>query len=315
MILKSVAISRLNTKNNVFLAPLAGFSTKEMRQICTELGAGLCFTEMVSAKGLKYGNQGTIELLDIAYNEEIKAVQIFGCEPDIMREACENPLIEKFDIVDINMGCPVPKVFNNGEGSALMGNISLAEKIVSECVKSGKIVTVKMRSGISKGEKTAIELAKAVENGGASLITVHGRCRDSYYSGEVDYDLIATIKKNAKIPVIANGGVFTPFDADKLIENTGADGIMLARGALFNPFLFSQITNTPTNLNKKDLIFKHIDLVLKNEEEKYAIPKLRKQLAYYLHGIKGSKQIKPELFKAETCEKVKELISSLFDNN
>lgn len=311
MEVKSLKIGRFTTDNNLFLAPLAGFTDRAFRQVCIELGAGVTFTEMVSAKGLKYNNQATRDLLKISTLEKIPAVQLFGSDPEIMRSACESYDLEKFDIVDINMGCPVPKVFNNGEGSALLNNLDLAEKIVSECVKSGKIITVKMRSGVEKGQNTAIELAKRVEDAGASLITVHGRCRDDYYSGEVDYNLIKTIKQNAKIPVIANGGVFTKKDADNLIEKTGADGIMLARGALFNPLLFSKILNINSEIDKKTVVFRHIDLLLQEIDEEFAVRYLRKQLAYYVAGLKNSKQAKLRIFSATKISEVKEILNEL----
>jgi nifR3 family TIM-barrel protein len=210
------------------------------------------------------------------------------------------------------MGCPVQKVFKNGEGSALLSNIPLAAKIVEECVKSGKIITVKMRQGVKRGERTAIELAKAVEEAGASLVTVHGRSRDDFYSGDVDFELIGEIKQNAHIPVIANGGVFSVEDATRLMKNTGADGVMLARGAIENPLLFSMILGRkPEELDKKKLINRHIDLLLQDMPEKNAIVYMRKQLARYVHGIRNSKQAKLKIFAATTADEVREIISSL----
>ena len=311
MEIKSLNIGGLTTKNNVFFAPLAGFSTKQMRSICYQLGAGLCFTEMVSCKGLKFGSSGTCELLELAENEYLPAVQVFGNDKDIMLEACQSESLKPFKIVDINMGCPVPKVFNNGEGSALMKNVDLAQKIVENLVKSDKVITVKMRAGIKKGEKTALILAKAVEDAGAKMVTVHGRCREDYYSGEVDFDLIAKIKQNAKIPIIANGGVFTKEDADILMERTGADGVMVARGALFNPFLISELLNLSPKMTKKELIINHIERVVLDESEERAIIKMRKQLAYYLNGVRGAKQIKPALFTAVTKSEVLKLINTI----
>ena len=252
MKIKSVDIGRLSTKNNIFLAPLAGFTDFSLRSICYDLGAGLCFTEMVSAKGLTYNNQNTKELLLTADNEYIKAVQLFGSEPDILRRACESRDLEKFDIIDINMGCPVPKVFNNGEGSKLLDNIPLAQSIVKECVKSGKTITVKMRLGTQRPNFAALDLAKAVEQAGASMVTVHGRYRDDYYRGEIDYDKIAQIKGALKIPVIANGNLFSVKDAELCLDKTGADGVMLARGALSKPWLFSEIQGIPVE-NKKEV--------------------------------------------------------------
>lgn len=312
MVIKSLHIGRLTVKNNVFLAPLAGFSNRAFRQICSELGAGLTFTEMVSAKGLKYNNRQTCELLKTSDAEQIKAAQLFGADPSIMREACESKHLEPFDIVDINMGCPVPKVFNNGEGSALLNDVHLAEKIVSECVRSGKTVTVKMRKGVKKGETSALDLAKAVANAGASLITVHGRTREDYYSGDVDFEIIKKIKESVDVPVIANGGIFSVSDAEKIVNETGADGIMLARGALFKPELFSRILcESDTFKDKKALINRHIDLLLQDYTETVAIKSMRKQLAFYVHGIRGSKAAKLKIFSSEYADEIREIISEL----
>lgn len=314
MEIKSLKIGRLSTKNNLFLAPLAGFSDRAFRSVCNYAGAGLTFTEMVSAKGLKYNNQATKDLLKTSSFEDegISCVQIFGSNPEIMRFACESYDLEKFDIVDINMGCPVPKVYNNGEGSALLNDLPLAEKIVSECVKSGKIITVKMRLGVSRGDDQGVELAKRVEGAGASLITVHGRRRDEFYSGEVDYESISKIKSSAKIPVIANGGVFTKDDCDNLIKKTGCDGVMLARGALFNPQLFSQILdNSVAKENKRSIINRHIDLLSQDLEEKIAVKYLRKQLAYYVAGVRNSKQAKLKIFQATSYQEIFDVLDEL----
>ena len=235
MKLAPIKIGDIVVENNVFLAPLAGYTNYPFRRLCKGYGAGLCYTEMVSAKGLKYGNENTQELLYTDENEGLTAAQIFGNDPEIMRLACEHEALKPFPIVDINMGCPVPKIYKNGEGSALLENPVLAEKIVKECVKSGKIITVKMRIGITEDKLITTEFAKRMEGAGASLITVHGRTKDKVYAGEVQYEEIAAAKKAVKIPVIANGGVFSNADAERLLGETGADGIMVARAALFNP--------------------------------------------------------------------------------
>ena len=227
MQLKQVTIGNITVNNNVFLAPLAGYTNYPFRRLCKEYGAGLCFTEMVSAKGLKYGSENTKELLFTDEKEGLAAVQIFGNEPETMRFACEHESLAPFQIVDINMGCPVPKIYKNGEGSALLENPVLAENIVKECVKSGKIITVKMRIGVRENEYITKEFAKRMAGAGASLITVHGRTKDKIYAGEVNYDEIAAAKKAVKIPVIANGGVFSNENAVELMQKTGADGVMV----------------------------------------------------------------------------------------
>ncbi|MBQ4586334.1 MAG: tRNA dihydrouridine synthase DusB [Clostridia bacterium] len=310
MKIKSVDIGRLSTKNNIFLAPLAGFTDFSLRSICYDLGAGLCFTEMVSAKGLTYNNQNTKELLLTADNEYIKAVQLFGSEPDILRRACESRDLEKFDIIDINMGCPVPKVFNNGEGSKLLDNIPLAQSIVKECVKSGKTITVKMRLGTQRPNFAALDLAKAVEQAGASMVTVHGRYRDDYYRGEIDYDKIAQIKGALKIPVIANGNVFSVKDAELCLDKTGADGVMLARGALSKPWLFSEIQGIPVE-NKKEVINRHIDLLLTKYSDQRVAVILRKQMALYVLGQRDAKKYKQQAFEATSTKELKQIINNL----
>lgn len=310
MKIKSVDIGRLSTKNNIFLAPLAGFTDFSLRSICYDLGAGLCFTEMVSAKGLTYNNQNTKELLFTADNEYIKAVQLFGSEPDILRRACESRDLEKFDIIDINMGCPVPKVFNNGEGSKLLDNIPLAQSIVKECVKSGKTITVKMRLGTQRPSFAALDLAKAVEQAGASMVTVHGRYRDDYYRGEIDYDKIAQIKGALKIPVIANGNLFSVKDAELCLDKTGADGVMLARGALSKPWLFSEIQGIPVE-NKKEVINRHIDLLLTKYSDQRVAVILRKQMALYVLGQRDAKKLKLKAFEATSTKELKQIINNL----
>ena len=310
MKIKSVDIGRLSTKNNIFLAPLAGFTDFSLRSICYGLGAGLCFTEMVSAKGLTYNNQNTKELLFTADNEYIKAVQLFGSEPDILRRACESKDLEKFDIIDINMGCPVPKVFNNGEGSKLLDNIPLAQSIVKECVKSGKTITVKMRLGTQRPSFAALDLAKAVEQAGASMVTVHGRYRDDYYRGEIDYDKITQIKGALKIPVIANGNIFSVKDAELCLDKTGADGVMLARGALSKPWLFSEIQGIPVE-NKKEVINKHIDLLLTKYSDQRVAVILRKQMALYVLGQRDAKKYKQQAFEATSTKELKQIINNL----
>lgn len=310
MQIKSLHIGRLTTKNNVFLAPLAGFSDFAFRKICIECGCGLAFTEMVSAKGLKYNSRATVDLLRVADCESIKAVQLFGNDPQIMREACESEDLKDFDIVDINMGCPVPKVFNNGEGSALLDNVPLAGKIVEECVKSGKIITVKMRTGVQKGSESAIQLAKTVESAGAKMVTVHGRSREDYYTGEINFDLISKIKQCLAIPVICNGNVFSKSDADEIMQKTGADGVMIGRGALYDPTLFAQILKVDCD-SKKTLINRHIDLLLSVYPPKIVAVNMRKQFACYLHGVRDGKTVKQKIFGLDDIEAIRKEINQL----
>ena len=315
MKLKSIKIGKFETENNVFLAPLAGFSDYAMRSVCLSYGAGLTFTEMVSCKGLLYDNENTKNLLYTSPEEKIKCVQIFGNDPGIMRRALESDALAPFDIADINMGCPMPKIYNNGEGSALMLNPSLSEKIVSECKKSGKPITCKIRAGIHDDEPLAVDFAKALEQGGADLITVHGRSRDRIYAGDVDYDLISKVKQSVKIPVIANGGVFAKEDADKLSEETGADGIMIARGALERPWIFSEILGKKFDADKKTLVNRHIDLLLQKFDAKFVAVYFRKQLCLYLKGEKNSTTFKQAVLKMTSIPEIKKAVADFFDGN
>ncbi len=310
MQLKSLDIGRLSTKNNVFLAPLAGFSDYAFRKICYSLGAGLCFTEMVSAKGLMYNGEGTRALLKTTPDEYIKAVQLFGDDPFIMGRACKSADLEPFDIVDINMGCPVPKVFNNGEGSCLLNRIPVAARVIESCVKSGKTVTVKMRLGVEKGNFTALELARAAEDSGAQMITVHGRYREDYYSGDADYEAIKRVVDGVNIPVIANGNIFSKEDADLCMEKTGASGVMLARGALRAPWLFAELTGV-TGYDKKEIVNRHIDLLLEEYDDRQVAVIMRKQMALYLSGVRDAKRFKMMAFSATTTRELKEIIAQL----
>jgi nifR3 family TIM-barrel protein len=303
MKLAPIKIGDTAVENNVFLAPLAGYTNYPFRRLCKGYGAGLCYTEMVSAKGLKYGNENTQELLYTDENEGLTAAQIFGNDPEIMRLACEHEALKPFPIVDINMGCPVPKIYKNGEGSALLENPVLAEKIVKECVKSGKIITVKMRIGITEDKLITTEFAKRMEGAGASLITVHGRTKDKVYAGEVPYEEIAAAKKAVKIPVIANGGVFSNADAERLLGETGADGIMVARAALFNPQVFCELTAT-TGESKLSMFEKQLQWTRQVCDERFTTVFMRKMAAFYLKGERGAAAYKDRLFKTQTPDEI-----------
>ncbi len=303
MRLTPITIGKYTLKNNVFLAPLAGYTNYPFRRLCKEYGAGLCYTEMVSAKGLKYGSENTKELLYTDEKEGLTAVQIFGNDPDIMRESCENEALAPFPIVDINMGCPVPKIYKNGEGSALLENPLLAEKIVGACVKSGKIITVKFRIGITEEKFVNEEFAKRMDGAGASLLTVHGRTKDKVYAGEVNYREIERAKKGVKIPVIANGGVFSLIDGERLLQETGADGIMVARAALFDPQIFCELTSTPTE-SKLKTFKKQLEWTRQVCDERFTTVFMRKMCAFYVKGMRGAAAFKDRLFQAQTPDEV-----------
>lgn len=310
MQVKELNVGSVKVKNNIFLAPMAGYTDYGFRHLILKLGAGLTFTELVSAKGLILGGSANGELLYSGQDQRGTAAQIFGSDPYYMRKATECDLVKPFDIVDINMGCPVPKVFKNGEGSALLTDIKKAETIIKECVKSGKTITVKIRIGLKNGDDIATEYAIMAEQAGAKCITIHGRVREDYYSGEPNYNAIYKAKKAVKIPVIANGGIFTQEDADKMIENTGADGIMLARGGIANPFIFSQITGTNTDLNLKKFIIEHVTLMAERYPDKRAALEFRKFTPYYFKGMTGVKDLKLKINSAESTKEIIELISN-----
>ena len=311
MRLKPITIGNITTENNVFLAPLAGYTNYPFRRLCKGYGAGLCYTEMVSAKGLKYGSENTKELLYTEENEGLCAAQVFGNEPDTLRAACEHEAFAPFPIVDINMGCPVPKIYKNGEGSALLENPILAEQIVRECVKSGKIITVKFRIGITDDKLITAEFAKRMEGSGASLITVHGRAKDKIYAGDVNFAEIAAAKGAVQIPVIANGGVFSNADAERLMGETGADGVMVARAALFNPQIFCELTGAPTE-SKLEMFRKQLKWTGQVCDERFTTVFMRKMAAFYVKGQKGAAVFKEKLFQAQTPDEVWAIVQQIW---
>ena len=304
----SILVENLQIKNNVFLAPMAGYTDYAFRKLELECGVGLAFTELVSAKGLMYESQGSKELLYCGEDYQNTAVQIFGSEPYYMRSACESEYLKPFKILDINMGCPVPKVYKNGEGSALLNDIKKAEEIIKECKKSGKIITIKIRTGLKKGDNVATEFAKMAENAGASLVTIHGRVREDYYSGEPDFKAIELAKKSVKIPIIANGGIFTEQDAISMLDKTGADGVMLARGAIANPFLVAALTDTKIDISLKDFIVQHVKLMSERYDNRRVTNEFKKFVPYYFKGKQNVKDLKMQIYQAENTDKIIALI-------
>lgn len=305
-----IDIAGMVCPNNVFLAPLAGYTNYPFRKALMRLGAGLAFTEMVSAKGLHYGSEETKKLLYCG-DESPKGAQIFGSDPAIMREACESELLSHFDIIDINMGCPMRKIVTNGEGSALMENFPLAEKVISECVKSGKRISVKFRTGIRKGDRLAAEFARLAEGAGACMVTVHGRTRDMIYAGEPDYEEIARTKRAVKIPVIANGGIFSREDAENMLNRTGADGVAVARAALVDFNIFNKILDKPPVS-----VLPHFVKLVEEEEELYgkqfALVFTRKIAAFLLKGQEGAAEKRRRFFETKSIEEVIELAHRVF---
>lgn len=311
MHLRKIEIGNLVTENNVFLAPLAGYTNAVFRKMCFDLGAGLTFTEMVSAKGLCYNSENTRELLQLPPEYcGISAVQLFGAEPEYMQRAAASEDIAPFDLIDINMGCPVPKIFKNGEGSALLNDIPLAQKLVKAAKKSGKKVSVKFRTGVDGSHIVTRDFAVAMEDAGADLITVHGRTRDKMYSGDVDFAEIAKAKAAVKIPVIANGGVFCRADAEKLLNETGADGVMVARGAMYNPFVFAEITGIDVP-DKKAVIKNQLDQTFSNYDSRFATVYMRKMISFYVKGLKGASALRLELMSAEGREEIENILNRI----
>lgn len=307
---KSLDIAGMITPVNVFLAPLAGYTNLPFREMCSRLGAGLTFTEMVSAKGLHYGSEETRSLLR-AGDIRPRAAQLFGSDPDIMREACESEALAPFDLIDINMGCPMPKIVNNGEGSALLENFPLAERVISACAKSGKRISVKFRVGVRRGDKLAAEFAKLCEGAGACMVTVHGRTRDMIYAGEPDYGQIAAAKNAVGIPVIANGGIFSREDAEEMMKRTGADGVMIARAALYRPQVFCDILGNKAP-SMRELYFRQLDETLALYGERFALVFMRKMAAFYCKGYAGAAEFKRRLFSAGSVAELREVADEVF---
>ena len=305
-----IEIAGMVCPNNVFLAPLAGYTNYPFRKLCSSLGAGLTFTEMVSCKGLAYGGAETKKLL-FCGEETPKAAQIFGNDPDIMRAACEGEDLAPFDLIDVNMGCPMPKIVRNGEGSALMETFPLAEKVIAACAKSGKRVSVKFRIGISEDRKIAAEFARLCAGAGACMITVHGRVREKIYAGAPDYAEIAAAKNAVSIPVIANGGVWSKKDAETMLSRTGADGVMIARAALYRPQVFTEFSGiAPAPM--KDLFLAQLRETRALYGERFACVFMRKMAAFYVKGKAGATEAKRRLFQAQTTEEVESLAALIF---
>ena len=296
--------------SDLILAPIAGFSDSGMRTLCFEYGAGLCFTEMVSAKGLHYKNENTAELLHIGNEENNTGVQIFGSDAEIIAETVCSEQLKSFDIIDINMGCPVPKVVKNGDGSALLNNPEIVYKIVHKAkqVAGEKKITVKIRKGIY-GKICAKEVALAAQEGGASMVTVHGRSREQMYSGMVDYDIIAEVKQSLKIPVCGNGDVTDKISYAKM-KQTGVDYVMIARGAIGRPYVFAVARGENPEYNIKELIKKHIEC-LSFLPDRVVAGTMKKQIAAYLKGVPGQKKIKEAVFLAETLEEINAILNGL----
>lgn len=310
----SLVIGNVKLNSNIVFAPIAGFSEVGFRYMCAKFGAGLTYTELVSAKGLVFGNKGTEELIATTPIETPCAVQLFGSDPYFMYKAAKDDRLKKFDIIDINMGCPVRKVFGNGDGSALMANPALITEIV-QAVKEGakRPVTVKMRAGIEMGKPLAVECAIAAQKGGASAITVHPRYREQYYSGDCDYSIIRDVKNAVDVPVIANGNIVDAQSLENVREITGADGFMIGRGALGRPYIFAELRGENPQIDVKSLIYEHI-AVLREFMPDFTVANVMKlQLCYYARGGRNAKTVRVEIGKAKSLDDIFSIVERYFD--
>lgn len=315
-------IGNIEIKNRCVLAPMAGVTDLPFRMLCKEQGAGLLYTEMVSAKAIQFKNKNTQALMEIAEGENPIALQIFGSDPDIISEMAKYIEERPFDILDINMGCPVPKVVNNGEGSALMKQPRLVEEIVAKTVKAiKKPVTVKIRKGFDDSCINAVEIAKIAESAGAAAVAVHGRTREQYYSGMADWDIIRQVKEAVSIPVIGNGDITSPQRAKEMLLETGCDGVMIGRAARGNPWIFREIAHyletgellsRPSKEELKEMILRHGRLQLKYKGEYVGMREMRKHVAWYTAGYPHSAKLRGMVNEIETLEGLEQLLEEKF---
>lgn len=316
----NLQIGNMKLENNLILAPMAGVTDQPFRLLCREQGCGLLYTEMVSAKAILYNNKNTKELLRVESKERPIAVQLFGSDPEIVSEMAAKIEDGPFDLIDFNMGCPVPKVVNNGEGSALMKNPQLVEKILSALTKKvKKPVTVKFRKGFDEHQINAVEIGKIAEQCGIAAVAVHGRTREQFYSGKADWQILRQVKEAIRIPVIGNGDIFTPKDAKQMLEETGCDGLMIGRGARGNPWIFGRIQhylNTGELLPEPDkehicqMILRHAQMQVQLKGENMGIKEMRKHIAWYTAGLPHSAAVRRQCNQVETMEELEKLLEN-----
>lgn len=316
----TVKIGNIELKTPVALAPMAGVSDLSYRLICEEMGVGLVTTEMVSAKAILYDNRNTYELMETVPSEHPIAVQLFGSEPDIMGDMAAK-VQDRFDLIDINMGCPVPKIVKNHEGSDLMNHPELAAEIVRNIVSKVSIpVSVKFRKGFSENEELAPEFAKRMEDAGAAMVTVHGRTREQYYSGKADWNTIRKVKEAVSIPVFGNGDIFKPEDAKRMMDETGCDGVAIARGAKGNPWLIKRTvkyladgTLLPEAALTEiiDMVHRHAEMMMKHKGEYIAVREMRKHVSWYTDGRPNSGRLRDKVNHAESMEELLKIVDRM----
>ncbi len=321
--IKPLKIGSVTLPNNLILAPMAGVTDLPFRLLCKEQGAGLLCMEMVSAKAILYKNRNTESLLEIDPRENPVSLQLFGSDPEIISKIAHQIEDKPFDILDLNMGCPVPKIVNNGEGSALMKNPKLAGEIIRETVKEiDKPVTVKIRKGFDDEHINAVEMAKIAEDAGAAAVAVHGRTREQFYSGRADWDIIRQVKEAVSIPVIGNGDLLTAEDVIAMEAQTGCDGFMIARGAQGNPWIFRQILHyfetgehlaKPTLEEVTQMILRHARMMLEFKGEYIGIREIRKHAAWYTAGYPNSARLRVAINNVESFEALEELLMNNLD--
>lgn len=320
--MNTMMIGNVAIESPVILAPMAGVTDLPFRLLCRRKGAGLLCMEMVSAKAIYYHNRNTEALLEIHPEERPVSLQLFGSEPKLMGEMAKRIEDRPFSVLDINMGCPVPKVVSNGEGSALMKNPKLAGEIMSAVVKAvKKPVTVKIRKGFDDDHVNAVEMAKIAEDSGVAAIAVHGRTREQYYSGKADWDIIRRVKEAVSVPVIGNGDVTDPYSAKKMLEETGCDGIMIGRAARGNPWIFRQIDRylsdgiVPEPVSREEMrqtILEHARLMVEYKGEYLAIREMRKHISWYTTGMPGSAAFRGRINAMETMDELTDSVNALF---